>query len=269
MASKRPHSPGPEDRVEEGSGDKNIYASDSIHDRSSIFVAHYSPDLSAKSLQDCIDFKSASHRIAGWRSRSKQKLLLSTASPLFQSGFDDDGEKYAGKKLVKVLEEMNVEGAVVVARWYGGVLLGPVRFKHIENCAKQAVRKYLAERSGPRVRQVEQESTKRQKVDASEKERERLTQELPERDESISALRKLLADTKGDSASSTADGSRVTPTKSVDYGALSIEALRRLERARDATIAFLLRSIDEAEKASSVSQLPDVASSEKEERKPS
>ena len=33
---------------------------------------------------------------------------------------------------------MNVENViVVVSRWYGGIHLGPDRFKHINNCTRQ------------------------------------------------------------------------------------------------------------------------------------
>lgn len=31
---------------------------------------------------------------------------------------------------------------VVVTRWYGGVHLGPDRFKHINNCARQLLEEY-------------------------------------------------------------------------------------------------------------------------------
>ena len=36
---------------------------------------------------------------------------------------------------LKILEATNV--LVVVSRWYGGILLGPDRFKHINNAARQ------------------------------------------------------------------------------------------------------------------------------------
>lgn len=35
---------------------------------------------------------------------------------------------------VQILDVRNV--LVVVSRWYGGILLGPDRFKHINNCAR-------------------------------------------------------------------------------------------------------------------------------------
>jgi hypothetical protein len=44
----------------------------------------------------------------------------------------------AGDKLLYMLERMDVRNTlVVVTRWYGGIQLGPDRFKHITGCAKQ------------------------------------------------------------------------------------------------------------------------------------
>ncbi len=83
--------------------------------------------------------------MAAWRKPSKQRALSKNLPRLFETGSDDDGERYAGKKLERVLEEAGVEGAVVVARWYGGVLLGPVRFTHIEECAREAIGKWRDE----------------------------------------------------------------------------------------------------------------------------
>jgi len=50
----------------------------------------------------------------------------------------DDGENAAGSKLAYLLE-LRKEGGVlvVVTRWYGGVPLGPKRFHHIVNCARE------------------------------------------------------------------------------------------------------------------------------------
>jgi putative IMPACT (imprinted ancient) family translation regulator len=51
--------------------------------------------------------------------------------------YDDDGESGAGKKLMKLLELSKLENVmVVVSRWFGGILLGPDRFKDINNCAR-------------------------------------------------------------------------------------------------------------------------------------
>lgn len=59
---------------------------------------------------------------------------------------EDDGERWGGDRVLKVARE---EGAsdvlVVVSRWYGGELLGPVRFEHIENAARASVQKHIAD----------------------------------------------------------------------------------------------------------------------------
>ncbi|PWY98092.1 hypothetical protein BCV70DRAFT_202269 [Testicularia cyperi] len=56
----------------------------------------------------------------------------------------DDGERWGGDRVLKVARE---EGAadvlVVVSRWYGGELLGPVRFEHIENAARSALVRHI------------------------------------------------------------------------------------------------------------------------------
>jgi hypothetical protein len=53
---------------------------------------------------------------------------------------DDDGEKGAGSKLAALLEMADARDAiVVVSRWFGGVLLGPSRFKHIASTARESL----------------------------------------------------------------------------------------------------------------------------------
>ena len=53
---------------------------------------------------------------------------------------DDDGEKGAGTKLAALLEMTNARDVlVVVSRWFGGVLLGPSRFKYIAAVARTAL----------------------------------------------------------------------------------------------------------------------------------
>lgn len=50
---------------------------------------------------------------------------------------DDDGESAAGSRLLHLLQITDaVNVVIVVSRWYGGVLLGPARFTHINNAAR-------------------------------------------------------------------------------------------------------------------------------------
>lgn len=54
------------------------------------------------------------------------------------SDSDDDGEKGSGSKLAALLDLTDTEDCiVVVSRWYGGVHLGPARFKWIAAVARQ------------------------------------------------------------------------------------------------------------------------------------
>ena len=231
MSQKRARSPSPASIYP-----SRIFKSSPIEDRSSRFIAFYSPTVAAKELQAHIDLKSASHRIAAWRRLSRQGAL--DAKRLLEIGHDDDGEKYGGKALEKVLVETEVEGAVVVARWYGGVMLGPVRFDHIKNCARDAIMQWSSER---------ERSAKKAKFREDEAERTRLIQILPERDQSITVLRDLLAEKNQQSSS--ASGEKRSPAKTPDYSTLPLATLEKLEQVRDATIGWILKQIEKVEKA--------------------
>ena len=232
MSQKRVRSPSP-------ASPSPIFRSSPIEDRSSTFIAFYSPTLAPKELQADTEFKSASHRIAAWRNPSSQRAL--NAQPLFETGHDDDGEKYGGKALEKVLIETKVEGAVVVARWYGGVMLGPARFDHMKNCARDAIMQWSQDR---------ETSVKKAKVRGDEAEKERLIQTLPERDQSITVLRDLLAEKSQQSSS--ASNKKRTPAKIPDYSTLPLATLEKLEQVRDATIGWILKQIEKAESAQPV-----------------
>lgn len=53
---------------------------------------------------------------------------------------DDDSESGAGAAMREVfIESASVDFVVVVSRWFGGVLLGPVRFDHIKNCTRDVL----------------------------------------------------------------------------------------------------------------------------------
>lgn len=228
MPPKRPLSPSPTCAP--------IYTSSHITDRSSRFLAIYSPSLSSKALQAQQNIQTATHRIAAWRQPSTQRALSS--QQIYDTGHDDDGEKYGGKALDTVLASLNVEGAVVVARWYGGVMLGPVRFEHIKNCARDAIEQYLDEK---------EKRVKRVKVEEDETRRQELIWVLPERDRSIAVLRDLLAEKQQRDNSQKAQKS--SPAKVPEYAELPLPTLASLERARDATIGWILNQIEKAEAA--------------------
>ncbi|XP_028167795.1 protein IMPACT-like [Ostrinia furnacalis] len=52
----------------------------------------------------------------------------------------DDGEAHAGGRMLHLMEVMDQRNTlVVVTRWYGGIHLGPDRFRHITNATRQAI----------------------------------------------------------------------------------------------------------------------------------
>lgn len=65
--------------------------------------------------------------------------------------YDDDGEAAAGSRLLHLLQLLDAQNVVVcTTRWFGGVLLGPERFKLICNNARDALKTggFVTEKSG-------------------------------------------------------------------------------------------------------------------------
>ncbi|KAF3005821.1 hypothetical protein E8E13_008172 [Curvularia kusanoi] len=213
-----------------------IFQSARIVEQTSSFIGAFSPTLTAAALQRLPEFRTATHRIAAWRTLSRQKSLT-PSKPLFDAGHDDDGESWAGGRLARVLNDTQTAGTVVVARWYGGQNIGPIRFTHIENCAKEAIWKWKVANSEAE----KEEASKRQKVE-DEAAKKQLVNELTQRDQNIVALRKLLAEKKANLSGD--DAVPPTPQKAIDYGKMGLEVLKRLDKARDATIAAILRQMD-------------------------
>ncbi|EDO45445.1 predicted protein [Nematostella vectensis] len=76
----------------------------------------------------------ATHNIMAYRIYNEER-------DAFIQDCDDDGESAAGSRLLHLLEILQVKNVVVVvSRWYGGILLGPDRFKHINNSARELIK---------------------------------------------------------------------------------------------------------------------------------
>ena len=76
---------------------------------------------------------SATHNIKAWRIKNQDSAGL-------VQDYDDDGETAAGGRLLHLMQLMDVSNVlVVVTRWYGGVKLGPDRFRVINNVAREAL----------------------------------------------------------------------------------------------------------------------------------
>lgn len=244
----------------------DIFESSAIEDRSSKFIAVFSPTVSPRTLQGYDAYKSASHRILAWRKPSKQQSIGSMSSSkvaakvIYDVGSDDDGEKYAGKRLEKLLVEMDIAGSVVVARWWGGIMLGPARFDHILNTARQAISLWEdSMKSQPLAKKPKVEMIENLTPEQEAEQKGRLAKQLTDRDANILVLRELLAEKRAagstnDDAQSTPKPTQVSghvPTSKPDYASMSLPKLRQLEKARDTTISWILKQIDETEAAQS------------------
>ncbi|KAK7491412.1 hypothetical protein BaRGS_00017390 [Batillaria attramentaria] len=127
-------------------------------DRRSTFQPHLAPVFYKEQVRLVIDkllenkkIANATHNMVAYRIVRHDK-----GGPRVIQGCDDDGETHAGSRMLHLLQIVNAENVVVVvSRWYGGIQLGPDRFKHINNCTRTVLEQhgYLAhreEKKGPR-----------------------------------------------------------------------------------------------------------------------
>ena len=117
----------------------SIFTGEILTDRKSHFQAHICKVNSKDEIKNALStllqnskVAAATHNIVAYRYVSSSGVLV--------QDYDDDGETKAGGRLLEMLDLMKVENLlVVVTRWYGGVHLGPVRFKHINNIAHETI----------------------------------------------------------------------------------------------------------------------------------
>ena len=82
----------------------------------------------------------ATHNKNAYRIQSTITAAKNGQSQITYQDSDDDGETAAGARLLHLLQVMDVwDVFVVVSRWYGGVQLGPDRFRIISQTAREAV----------------------------------------------------------------------------------------------------------------------------------
>jgi hypothetical protein len=116
-------------------------ASRQLTSRASTFIAHVTAITSPAGRAELIkglmrekeELETASHN--AWAVRTSYGN-----SPLVQEASFDDGETGCGKFLLQVMREANVTNTLVVlTRWYGGVMLGPDRWRLMGECVNDAL----------------------------------------------------------------------------------------------------------------------------------
>ncbi|XP_071090616.1 protein IMPACT-like isoform X1 [Haliotis cracherodii] len=134
-----------------------IYHSEFLWDRKSKFQSHLAAvfkkeeiELVRNKLLENRKIAAATHNIVAYRIRVPNSDIM------YQS-CEDDGEFGAGQRMLHLLNILNAENVmVVVTRWYGGIHLGPDRFKHINNLSREILLEhgYVKEKEdkkGPRT----------------------------------------------------------------------------------------------------------------------
>lgn len=123
--------------------------SPSVSLKQSTFVARATaitdPSQRPKLLKSLFDaqpgLRSASHNVWAYRIRPSEKGIISNHP---REASHDDGESGAGDLLLRVLRETNtMDALVVMTRWYGGVMLGPDRWRLMRNVVTSALSERL------------------------------------------------------------------------------------------------------------------------------
>lgn len=84
--------------------------------------------------------RSASHNVWAYRIRPSEKGTSNHP----REASHDDGESGAGDLLLRILRETNtMDALVVMTRWYGGVMLGPDRWRLMRNVVTSALSERL------------------------------------------------------------------------------------------------------------------------------
>ncbi|MCP9262890.1 Protein IMPACT [Dirofilaria immitis] len=111
-----------------------IISGNSMVDRKSTFQAHVAQvTLVLNKLKENNKIARATHNMYAWLTEENVNGRL-----IKQHDCEDDGEIGAGAKLLNLLELMKAKNVmVIITRWYGGIHLGPDRFRHICNLARQ------------------------------------------------------------------------------------------------------------------------------------
>lgn len=105
------------------------FTSQEIRDRKSAFVAYIIPANNVSQVKDAVAYirrthagRPPAHEVAAWRIMTlKPGVTGLGGEDDFQvlSAYDDDGEKWAGGRVLNIMKQMGViDAVVVVSRWW-------------------------------------------------------------------------------------------------------------------------------------------------------
>jgi len=117
-----------------------IITGSTIEDRKSVFQGHTASVKSAADVKLVLAKLYENKKIAHATHNMYAYRIFCEEKQSWLCDCDDDGEDAAGGRMLHLLEILEtVNTLVVVSRWYGGTHLGPDRFKHINNAARQVL----------------------------------------------------------------------------------------------------------------------------------
>ncbi|KAJ3089271.1 hypothetical protein HK102_006797 [Quaeritorhiza haematococci] len=122
-----------------------------IVDRKSVFVAHCATVKTVNDVKKVMDVLLSDKKIARATHNISAYRIVEPTTGVIRQDCDDDGETAAGSRLLHLLQLTKATNVlIVVTRWYGGIHLGPARFKHINNVARQLLEehRYVTPSSG-------------------------------------------------------------------------------------------------------------------------
>ncbi|EKM53376.1 uncharacterized protein PHACADRAFT_99607 [Phanerochaete carnosa HHB-10118-sp] len=210
-----------------------LATSQEIRDRGSTFIANAFRASNDEEARKAVNYlknvmhgqKRATHEMYAWRCMVlKQGKTGLGGEEEFEvkQGNEDDGEKFGSARVMKIMQaEGVIDAVVVVSRWYGGEMLGPARFNHIEICAREACRAF------------------------------RLRDEIEEEVATLRSLDDILATLRSELAAVKSQPEEAkTNAKKPDYDALlatsDVNKVRRLVAAREKAIQSVKMSIQKS-----------------------
>lgn len=132
--------PGVDDAMAPLAAHLSVYSTPVQTCRKSRFVGHAAAVASESEVASVLAHLRTRRSLAAATHPAIFAYRFADASGVIHSDFDDDGEAGAAKRLLLMLQQRKVDGVlIVVTRWFGGILLGPDRFKIITEVARDAL----------------------------------------------------------------------------------------------------------------------------------
>ncbi|KAF2025508.1 UPF0029-domain-containing protein [Setomelanomma holmii] len=111
-----------------------------MSEKKSVFLARVAPVSSPAQARQYVAHLLATDKKAARATHNMTAWRIKGANDTSYQDCDDDGETAAGSRMLHLMQLMDVwDVMVVVTRWYGGVLLGPDRFRIINTAAREAL----------------------------------------------------------------------------------------------------------------------------------